>query len=154
MELSEFLHASIGRELPNLRALTEEQSGIPRGPGKWTPKQELGHLIDSAANNHVRFVGGATLLEFSGPSYAQEDWVRLHGYCDMPWEEIVAFWFQYNRLLVRLIGAISADRMETPCRVGSGNGVTLAFLIEDYVIHMQHHIDLLLQRETLTKYPR
>jgi hypothetical protein len=154
MELAELLRTGIVRELPNLRGLTEERASVPRGEGKWTPKEELGHLIDSAANNHLRFVGGATSAEFRGPSYAQEEWVRIHGYRDMPWEEIVAFWFQYNRLLVQLIAAIPAARLETPCTVGAGAPVTLGYLIEDYVIHMQHHIDLLLRRETVTQYPR
>ncbi len=154
MEHSELLRDAIVRELPHLRGLSEERASIPRGEGKWTPKEELGHLIDSAANNHLRFVGGATAAEFRGPSYAQDEWVRIHGYRGMPWEEIVAFWFQYNRLLVRLIAAIPAGRLETPCTIGAGAPVTLGYLVEDYVIHMQHHIDLLLLRATVTQYPR
>ena len=39
------------------------------GPDSWSPRQELGHLIDSAANNHIRFVRAATEPEFSGPGY-------------------------------------------------------------------------------------
>ena len=44
---------------------------------------------------------GALKPEFQ-PGYAQEDWVRLHGYESMPWETIVNFWFQYNTVLARL----------------------------------------------------
>ncbi|SPE41865.1 conserved hypothetical protein [Candidatus Sulfopaludibacter sp. SbA3] len=154
MDLSALLSDTIARELPRLRAVSEEQATTPRGQGKWSPKEELGHLIDSAANNHLRFVGGATAPEFRGPGYAQEEWVRLHRYSHMPWEEIVAFWFQYNRLLARLVAAIPAGQMETKCTVGVGPAVTLGYLIEDYVVHMQHHIDQLLLRETVTPHPR
>ncbi len=86
--------------------------------------------------------------------YAQEVWVRLHGYGEMPWEEIVAFWFQYNRLLARLVAAIPLERLETPCTVGGGSAVTLRYLIEDYIVHLQHHIDQLLLREKVTPYPQ
>ena len=154
MDLSEQLRDTIVRELPNLRGVSEERAAVPRGAGKWSPKEELGHLIDSAANNHLRFVNAATAPEYRGPTYAQEAWVQLHGYRDMPWEEIVAFWFQYNRLLVRVIAAIPAGKMETVCTVGTNPGVTLAYLIEDYTVHLQHHIDLLLLRPEVTRYPR
>jgi hypothetical protein len=72
----------------------------------------------------------------------------------MPWEEIVAFWFQYNRLLARLVAAIPLERLETPCTVGAGSAVTLRYLIEDYIVHLQHHIDQLLLREKVTPYPQ
>jgi DinB superfamily len=154
MDLSGLLRQTIEHELPNLNALLEARAAIPRGEGKWSPKEELGHLIDSAANNHLRFVGGATAPEYRGPGYPQEEWVRIHGYREMPWDEIVALWFQYNRLLARLVSAIPAARLGTPCTVGAGPSVTLGYLIEDYVVHMQHHIDQLLLREKITKYPR
>ncbi len=152
-DLSLFLAQTIERESPNLRALTDERASLPRGPGKWSPKEELGHLIDSASNNHLRFAGAAIQPEFHGPGYAQNDWVRLHGYRGMPWETIVNFWFPYNALLARLVENIPDDNLERLCFIGPNPPVTLRFLINDYILHMQHHIDLLLRREIVTSYP-
>jgi hypothetical protein len=151
--LSLFLKQTIEREIPNLRSLDEQRASIPRGTGKWCPREELGHLIDSASNNHIRFVNGAIQPEYRGPSYAQEDWVRLHGYREMPWDTIVSFWFQYNQLLATLVGNIAEDRLDKKCLIAQGPEVTLGFVIEDYIMHMQHHLDLILRRETVTQYP-
>ena len=152
-ELSSFLTQTIESELPELRALSEAQSLEPRGEGKWCPREELGHLIDSASNNHFRFVRAAIYPEMHGPRYDQDEWVRLHGYREIPWVQLVDFWYGYNRLLGTLTGNIPEDRLDTQCFVGGNPPVTLAFLIEDYVRHMQHHIDLLLKRETVRSYP-
>jgi hypothetical protein len=153
-DLARALAQTIERELPHLRALTDTQASVPRGPGKWRPKEELGHLIDSATNNHVRFAAAAIGPEFRGSGYAQDDWVRLHGYSTMQWAAIVDFWSSYNLLLVRLIERIPEPQMRTQCTIGAGEPVTLGYLIDDYVLHMQHHIDLLLRRENVTQYPR
>lgn len=152
-QLSLFLKQTIEREIPNLRALDEERASIARGIGKWCPKEELGHLIDSASNNHIRFVNGAIQPEYRGASYAQEEWVLLHGYREMPWATIVNFWFQYNQLLAALVANLPENRLETKCLIAQGPEVTLGFVIEDYIMHMQHHIDQLLRRENVTKYP-
>ena len=98
-------------------------------------------------------VRGTIEAEFRGPGYAQDDWVRLHGYSNMRWETIVNVWFQYNTLLVGLLDRIPDDRLETPCYIGASPAVTLRFVIEDYILHMQHHIDQLLGREVITQYP-
>lgn len=153
-DLARALAQNIERELPHLRALTDEQASVPRGEGKWRPKEELGHLIDSAANNHVRFAAAAIVPEFRGSGYAQDDWVRLHGYSAMPWEAIVDFWSAYNSLLTRLIERIPESQMQVKVVIGASDPVTLGFLIDDYILHMQHHIDLLLRRERVTQYPR
>lgn len=153
LDLSRFLTQTIEDELPHLRSLTDEQAALARGEGKWTPKEELGHLIDSASNNHFRFVRAAIYPEMHGPRYHQDEWVRLHGYRDMPWNSLVDFWFAYNRLISSLLANIPAERLETPCFVGGNPPVSLAFLIEDYILHMQHHIDLLLRRSTIRPYP-
>ena len=152
-DLSTFLAETIQRELPSLRTLTEERASMARAPGKWSAKEELGHLIDSAANNHIRFVRGAIEAEFRGPGYSQNDWVRLHGYSNMQWETIINLWFQYNTLLVGLVDRIPEDRLEALCFIGTSPAVTLRFVIEDYILHMQHHIDQLLRREVVTQYP-
>ena len=152
-DLSLLLTQTIERELPNLRALDEQRASLPRGSGKWSPKEELGHLIDSAANNHLRFARGAMQPEVRDSGYAQEDWVRLHGYSGMQWDRIVNFWFEYNTFLARLVGRIGPDRLTILCFIGGKAPVTLGVVIEDYIFHMQHHIDQLLRRGVITQYP-
>jgi hypothetical protein len=144
---------TIERELPYLRRLSEERASIPRSPGKWSPKEELGHLIDSAVNNHIRFVRAAIEPEFRGPGYAQDDWVRLHGYRNMRWENIIDFWFQYNTFLAGLVAMIPEGRLGTLCFISENPAVTLRSVIEDYILHMQHHVDQLLGRDVVTPYP-
>lgn len=152
--LSDALSGIVERERQALRAFPEDTaSGRPGGEGTWSPKEELGHLIDSAANNHVRFVRAAIEPEFRGPTYAQDDWVRLHNYQNMPWLAIVAFWAEYNTFLASLVSHIPGNKLDTLCFIGAGDGVSLRFLIEDYMLHLQHHLDHLLQREHVTKYP-
>lgn len=152
-ELALQLTKTIERELPNLRSLTEEQASLPRGPGKWSPKEELGHLIDSAANNHIRIAVAALEGQYRGPGYAQEEWVSLHGYLETQWTSIVDSWFDHNRLLSRLVQRIPESRLDAPCSIGGRPPVTLGFVIEDYILHMQHHVDQLLRREVVTEYP-
>ncbi len=150
--LSEHLQQSIDNELPNLRALADSEASVLLR-GAWTRKQELGHLIDSATNNHARFVTIALEDNYKGASYDPDGWVALHGYADMPWTTLVDFWYAYNSLLARVVARIPEERLGTLCEVGKSGPMTLRFLIEDYVLHMQHHIDQLLGRERVTQYP-
>jgi hypothetical protein len=153
-DLSPPLVSLIQREVQVLRALPETESEIrPGGETSWSPREELGHLIDSAANNHIRFTRSLIEPEFRGPSYAQNDWVRTHRYQEMPWLTIVEFWFHYNSFIASLLKTVPEEKLLTPCFVGSGAGVSLQFLVEDYVLHMQHHIDHLLHRQVVTRYP-
>ncbi len=66
--------------------------------------------------------------------------------------QTVDFWERYNRLLVELVARIPEDRLATRCRIGESVPVTLGFVIEDYIAHMQHHLDHILGREKLTEY--
>jgi DinB superfamily len=152
-DLSVLLTETIEREWPHLCELTDERASMARAPGKWSAKEELGHLIDSAANNHIRFVRGTIEAEYRGPGYSQVEWVRLHGYGGMSWETIRNFWLRYNMFLAELVQRIPESRLETACFIGSNPAVTLQFVIEDYILHMQHHIDQLLRREVITQYP-
>jgi hypothetical protein len=154
VDLSRRLAQTIEQELANIRALSDEQASLARAPGKWCAKEELGHLIDSAANNHNRFVGGALESQFRGPGYAQDEWVRLHGYSTRPWSTIVDFWLAYNSFLTGLIERIPESKLEAQCFISTNEPVTLRFLIDDYILHMQHHIDQLLRRNVVTQYPR
>lgn len=151
--LAQLLQNAIDAELPHLHAVMESEAGVRASPG-WSRKEELGHLIDSAANNHQRFVRAALEPDYHGLSYDQNGWVITNGYQQLPWADLVELWGRYNGLLAHMIGGIPESKLATECRIGDGAPVRLQFVIEDYVVHMQHHIDHILRREKITQYPQ
>ena len=117
-------------------------------PGKWSKKQELGHLIDSAANNHQRFVRAALSNgeSYAGPNYDGNAWVALQSYNSAPWDLLVNLWHAYNRHLVRVLGNIPEDKLDIVCRVGDEPPQTLGELIDSYLDHLAHHLHSILRR--------
>ena len=156
-DLADRLARTLAGELPRLRAIPDgPATAVPNRPTGvgWSQREEIGHLIDSAINNHVRFVRAALEPSYEGPTYAQEGWVAVHRYRETPWPDLVEAWRAHNEILLPLIGGIPDAKLATPCRVGDGAPATLGFLIDDYVLHMQHHLDNVLRRVPATKYPR
>jgi hypothetical protein len=143
-ELAQLLQTTVDGEFRRLSAMTEEAAAA-KADGKWSRKQELGHLIDSASNNHLRFVRAALEPQYQGPGYDQNGCVELHGYQNLPWSDLVEFWRRYNLLLVKLVSRIPDEKLGTACRIADGPEVTLGFVIEDYVRHMKHHLDHILR---------
>ena len=130
---------TIDAALPRLRSMADSVAALPRAPGKWSPKQVIGHLIDSAANNHHRFVR-AQEGPLTFPPYAQDHWVGCQHYNDRAWEELTGLWYAYNRHLAHVIGRIPERFGQVPCTVETNAPVTLGFLAHDYVVHLQHHL--------------
>jgi len=106
----------------------------------WTGREIVGHLLDSASNNRHRFVLATIQGSYTGPGYAQDDWVAVHGYARQPWETLLRWWQAEHELLASLVDAIPEERLQTICIVGDNEPVTLSFLIEDYVAHQRHHL--------------
>ncbi len=109
-------------------------------PDRWSIQEILGHLLDSAANNHHRFVRAQAVEKFDFPGYEQESWVSVQGYQDGSWLDLVALWRLYNLHLARVIRRIPEKQLETICRIGSYEPVTLGYLVQDYLVHMTHHL--------------
>jgi hypothetical protein len=123
-----------------LRRVSEEESGRPVLGGGWSPKQVLGHLIESAANNHQRFVRAALADALEFPAYDTPGSVRIQAAERAAWPMLVDLWASYNRFLVHVIRHLPAEKLEAVCRIGSNAPVSLRYLAEDYVRHLVHHL--------------
>src|SRR4051794_30181127 len=119
-----------------LRNVTEERSSTSWREGGWSRKEILGHLVDSALNNHQRFVRAALDGSYTGPTYAQSDWVNIHGYRSMPGASLLEHGRLQNVLRGEVIRRVPESMLEAPCRTGDTPPVSLRFLIEDYVAHL------------------
>jgi DinB superfamily len=105
---------------------------------KWSKKEILGHLIDSATNNHQRFVRGQ-FEENPKIVYDQNNWNKYNFYQEIDGQQIIEFWTIYNRQLLALMKQIPSENLQLGCLVGD-NFLTLDFLINDYVEHLEHHL--------------
>ena len=134
------LQQTIDAALPTLRAISEASATMPSAPGKWSRKQIIGHLIDSASNNHQRFVRAQQVKALAFPPYEQNHWVASQHYNDRQWADIVTLWHAYNAHLAHVIAHIPDESLAVPCVIESTQSVTLEFLATDYVDHLRHHL--------------
>ena len=110
-------------------------------PGRWCRKEILGHLVDSAVNNHRRIVGASL-----APSphrlrpYDQEAWVRAANYRSYPSAELLTLWTSLNNLILHLIDRLPAQLLGHEYLTLNGNPTTLHWLISDYALHLEHHV--------------
>jgi hypothetical protein len=139
-ELSEQLLSTIEAAEPRLREISALESAKPVLSGGWSPKQVVGHLIDSASNNHQRFVRGAQQPSLDFPAYDQEGNVRVQAPQEADWSLLVSLWVAYNRYLAHIIARLPVCKLETVCRIGSNEPKTLGFIATDYLTHMVHHL--------------
>ncbi|MGH9657372.1 MAG: DinB family protein, partial [Bryobacteraceae bacterium] len=118
-----------------LAAMSEADS--ERGSaGRWCAKEVLGHLIDSAANNHQRFVRAQLQESLAFPGYDTNGWNRVQQYRAASWARLVELWAAYNRHVAHVMRGIPAEAASRVCRIGDGEPVTLSFLATDYVRHL------------------
>ena len=130
---------------PELLKIPPGMAGKKSSPESWSKQEILGHLIDSAANNHQRFVRGAQNAAADFPTYQQGRWVEVQGYNSMNWVDLVEFFAHYNLHLCRVIEALPQAALDNPCNIGQEEPVTLSFVIEDYLPHLSHHLEEILE---------
>src|SRR5689334_7978818 len=105
----EDLQQAVDEGAARFARITDAEAEAPQAEGKWSRKQLLGHLIDSAANNHQRFIRGQLDGPHAFPGYEQEAWVERNGYTDAKWSDLVALWQNYNLHLLRVLARIPPE---------------------------------------------
>jgi hypothetical protein len=129
------------KNVPNrLEALSDEPVENRAKPLTWSRKEELGHLLDSAANNHQRIVRAQMGNDPAMPGYEQNRWVVVHSYQRRDWRELIDVWEALNRQLLAAAEAIPDSGWARTLTVAGSEPLTLQFVVEDYVAHMLHHL--------------
>ena len=130
---------------------SDQQVSMKPTPDKWSAKEILGHLIDSASNNHGRFVRAQHSDELIGQGYDQEAWVAVQEYQSLNWQELLITWRQLNLQMAYLM-YITEDEVRDKERkahnlhqiafkpVPENEPTTLGYFMEDYVLHLRHHL--------------
>ena len=133
--------------LPDLlTTIPEEEFVYKPAPNKWSKKEILGHLIDSAVNNHQRFVR----IQFEDTpaiTYNQDNWNDHSYHNQMDLNHLIKFWELYNRHLVELIKLIPEEMLLRESKTDDEKIVTLEWLIDDYVHHLEHHLKQIVSYE-------
>lgn len=113
-----------------------------RKPGKWSKKEILGHLTDSAIHNLVRFTEINYLEKpYHHRPYNQIDLVNLNQYQTMDIDELTQLWFSVNKQIVRIIKSVDNEALDYKIVLSDGTEIDLKFLMTDYVEHLEHHIN-------------
>ena len=137
IKLNELLEQSRTR----LLKLSESQVSAKPYDEKWSLKEILGHLIDSAGNNHQRFVRMQEKRDIGTFIYSQQHWVSAQRYQNEPWNALVETWYHINKHLAHVIEHIDPATLTNTCDVGDPQPATLQSIVTGYLRHVQHHID-------------
>jgi hypothetical protein len=133
--------------LPQLERMEDAVTSRKPSPDTWSPKEILGHLVDSAQHNHGRFVqiGLENGVEFPGDD--QNAWVKFQRWQDRPWVEIVCLWESYNLHLAWVIEGIPESSLGHQWIIfRSRKTVTLHWLVQHYLEHLEHHVQQIRER--------
>jgi len=145
IDVASALRSEVGQAAVGFRRLTESDALRDRGQDKWVKKEILGHLIDSAVNNHQRFVRAQFSDPFIWPGYDQQAWVQAQRYRERPWLELVELWVTLNRHVAAVIEAVPDAKLQTRCTIGDHEPTSLEWWMRDYVRHLRHHLEQLLR---------
>jgi len=148
--ISDFKNA-IQRHYEQLSNLPEVIYRKKPAPTKWSPIEIIGHLVDSATNNHRRFTIAQSQENMVFDGYQQDYWVSVQDYQHANWQEVLDFWRLYNLHICRIMENTPPEKLQKEVKehnlhqiamvtVPKDQSVTLAYFMKDYIFHIEHHM--------------
>ena len=132
---------SILQAYDELKMLADEKASAKPNENQWSVKELLGHLLDSASNNHQRFVRLQIFDEIEFPFYQQDEFVRANNYQNQNWKMLLDFWKLYNLHLVHIIENLDHSKLNNVWITPDNERLTLGHIVEDYLRHVKHHLE-------------
>lgn len=145
----EELFTAFRNQLPQAKALldsiSEEKSMHSYGPGKWTIKEVLQHLIDAERIFNYRALCFARGDKTSLPSFEENDYADNSNANSRPWQDMVDEFFAVRHTTEQLFRSFTPEALETTgtannnlTSTGSMGFITLG--------HFNHHKKVLEER--------
>lgn len=139
-ETAQYLRKTVEGVLPSLRVISNDTAAFKPNPSKWSKKEILGHLIDSACNNQQKFVRAMAEPHVDFVGYAQDFWVAEQKYQKAEWRDVVIFWVTYNFHIAHIIENVNPNYLNNTISINGSEPFTLKFIMTDYVEHVKHHL--------------
>jgi hypothetical protein len=136
--VSDELSATIDAFFTRHESIDDGKASVRLSDDKWSLKEIIGHLIDSASNNHQRFVRLQRDPVLVFPEY-HYDWIKTEKFNSMRFGDLLLLWKQYNLLLAHLIADVKPGVLSHVWKTG-GKEITLEFLMKDYLRHLKDHV--------------
>jgi len=133
---------SVNVACQQLRSLGDEAIEARPTPDDWSVKEIIGHLVDSASNNHQRFVRLQVADDLVFPDYSQDNdaWVSIQSYQEAHWNDLLDLWRYFNLHLARIIRTVNEDCIDHKWVVDKHTPIALGELMIDYLRHLKDHL--------------
>ena len=152
-QLASNIENTVNNSYQMLSGLSEESIRERLTPNAWSVKEIIGHLIDSASNNHQRFVRLQVVDRLIFPDYSQDNdaWVTIQDYQNAPWKDLLDLWRVLNLHLTRVIRNVNQRCIENSWVLNEDNSIPLGSLMIDYLRHMKDHLEEIRKRIELKR---
>jgi hypothetical protein len=150
-QTAERLRETVRKASDRLSMISDEAARRRPAPGKWSPIEIIGHLVDSASINHQRLVRGLFRDDFVFEGYDADEWVDSQHYREAPWPALVTLWREFNLHLARVVDATPESELARPRmphtlhriawqKAPEDEPVTITWWFADYLGHLEHHL--------------
>ncbi len=143
------LKTFIDQHTEALKLLPESDMVFKPASGKWSSKEIIGHLIDSAQSNIRRFV----IAQYEdNPTivYNQDKWVAIANYQQWNTIDLINLWYLLNKQACEILKNTSPEMARRKCQTQEVHSIE--WLATDYIKHLRHHIHQVLELEPVA-YP-